>query len=181
MKGELEGGAQALNLWRGWGGEKALRTSWVWVLRRLTLALPACFLIHVLKSPSSNCSKALSIRRPRAQKLGSMGIELNGSPGRRRRVGGRAGLGEQARLLPAPLHGPAPVLRARPASTAHPLGAVVISLSPSSQLRSVASSSLDLSTVFKERETRTPTGSDGTPQGATESGWGPEDLEVRRV
>ena len=64
---------------------------------------------------------------------------------------------------------------------AHPLGAVVISLSPSSQLLSVASSSLDLSTVFKERETRTPTGSDGTPQGATESGWGPEDLEVRRV
>ena len=101
----LEGGAQALDLWRGWGGEKALRTLWAWVLRRSTLDLPACFLIRI-KSPSSNCSKALSIRRPRAQKLGSVGTELSGGL-RRRRAGGRAGLGKQAWLLPAPPCGPA--------------------------------------------------------------------------
>ena len=151
MKGELEGGAQALDLWRGRGGEKALRTSWAWVLRRSTPSLPACFLIRVLKSPSSNCSKALSIRRPRAQKLGSVGTELSSGLGRRRRAGGRAGLGEQARLPPAPPRGPAR-LQGLARLDRRSSGGRVISLSPSSTLHSVASSSLDLSTVFRQRD-----------------------------
>lgn len=138
-----------------------------------------CFLISVLKSPPPTVLAHCPSASQNAQKVGPSGCRNQPRPragkrliGATRHVGSEAELasGYKSQLLPVSSPLPLPLfLELGPPPLSSCGGRSDFIFLPLTLGCSVASSSLYLSTFFREREIRNPVGTDGTPQGPIES------------
>lgn len=171
-----------MNLWRGWSGwRKPLGPSGLGHGMRCALALPACFFITVLESPSSNCSNSLSVslKRPRSPEGWLQWVQDQQRPREGKGLDrGHSASWSEAELAsghrtPTPTYvlstAPAPLPKAWPTSLSSYSGCSDFIFLPLTLSGFVASSSLYLPTFFREREIRNAVGTDGTSQGPTES------------